>query len=107
MHSWMKSPRVQVKMMCPMCSGVGGGGRVTVPRAVGRGLSDTSLLAMLRGADGISRQSEIAIATRINPSGKCIPRGLVRRLKIRRRDIISLILHRFESGKGTRQDNEQ
>src|SRR5689334_1177181 len=103
MQSWLKSPRVQVKIMCPMCSGVGGGGRVMVPRAVGRGLSETSLLAILRGVEGIKRQSEIAIATSMSPSGKCIPRGLVRRLKIRRRDIISLILHRFESQKGTRK----
>ena len=62
---------------------------------VGKGLSEISRLAILSGVDGISRHKEIATATRINPSGKWIPRGFVRRENMRRRDISRLILLRF------------
>ena len=62
---------------------------------VGKGLSEISRLAILSGVDGINRPKEIATATRINPSGKRIPRGFVRRENMRRRDISRLILHRF------------
>src|SRR5215216_4278819 len=89
-------------MIRPMCSFVGGGGRVMVAIDVGRGLSAKSRLAILRGVEGINRHSEIATATKINPSGKCIPRGFVRREKIRRRDISDLILHRFNGSPSQR-----
>jgi phosphopantothenate synthetase len=50
----------------------------------------------LIGVEGINKHKAINTATIINPRGSRKPRGLVRREKIFRRDIILLILHPFD-----------
>jgi len=68
---------------------------VKVASGVGMDFSVTSWLEGLRGVEGINRHKVTITATNTNPRGSRKPRGLDRREKIFRRDIIPLILHPF------------
>jgi len=70
MHNWLKSPRVQVKIIRPMCSFVGLGGGEKVANGVGSDLPDIFRFEILIGLEGINTHRAIAIATKSSPIGK-------------------------------------
>jgi len=89
MHSWLYSPRVQVKMRRPICSFVGLGGGVKVGNGVGKVLSGMFRFEILIGLEGIKMHKAIAAATKSKPIGRRTlrVRGWFRREKMRRLDI--------------------